>query len=487
MRNCGDRSVLGLAAGALTGVLVAAGGVLGPGVSPALAGATLGQVERDTIIFRDGKKVEGEIIEETDTSVKIRVMHAGLSATTTYDKANILLIDRSEGDAPAAEAPKAAKTDLTSKPKEPVAVRDGAARVYVVNLDGRFGRDISQTPIRDAVADAKSQNADYLIFVLDNDWSMALVGGFEDEELPDDANQFDELWRAEDMDPIFTEEIPREFEKEPTVIFWVKQAMGGAAFLPLNCPNIYFSSDARMGGIGDLSTLFGSTGDEVVRQKQYSLRLGHAKGMANRGGYDTKIVEAMTQYEKAFCYKMVGGKAVIYERMPESADEYLLADDGTQSPDTIEQLARGKGNDTLTLTASTARDLGVSKATVDNLDDLLYELGIERNHVIVSKRDGSDDPTSASDKIMEDWSEGIVRAERQMRSLWREYQQIQVGGEYRERQAARGRQIRTLEKIIRLIKQYGEAINPNQIGVPDQGQLEALIAQIRLQMLQDKK
>jgi hypothetical protein len=49
--------------------------------------------------------------------------------------------------------------------------------------------------------DAKKQNADYVVVVVDNDWSMALVGGFEEDDLPDDASQFDQLWRAEDMDP----------------------------------------------------------------------------------------------------------------------------------------------------------------------------------------------------------------------------------------------------------------------------------------------
>jgi hypothetical protein len=290
------------------------------------------------------------------------------------------------------------------------------------------------------------------------------------------------------MDPIFTDEIEREWDKKPTVVFWIKQAMGGAAFLPFNCPNIYFASDARMGGIGDLTYMFGSMGDEVVRQKQYSLRLGHAKGMANKGGYDTMIVEAMTIFEKAYCYKMDRGKAIIYDRMPESADEHLLAENGVESRDNIQQLARGEGNDTLTLNAKVARDLGLSKATVDTLDDLLFELGIERTSVIVSKANATDEnPTTASDRIMTKWSDSCDDAERDMRRLWREYAQIQVAGEYRERQAARGRQIRTLENIIKLIKRYGEAVNPRAVGVPDQSILETIIEQIRLEMLRDSK
>ena len=483
---------IGLGAAALAGAMVALGslatGSALAGTSSALLSSAAGSV--DTIIFRDGRKVEGKIIEENETTVKINVMVAGLSAETSYDKANILLIEYGDDDDEVVEEVKPGAKAAAAPKRNADVPREGAKSVYVLNLTGEFGRDISQTPIRDAMEDAKSKEADYVICVLDNDWSFALVGGMAEEDLPDDANAFDQLWRAEDMDPIFTDEIEREWEKKPTVVFWIKQAMGGAAFLPFNCPNIYFASDARMGGIGNLTYMFGSTGDEVVRQKQYSLRLGHAKGMANRGGYDTKIVEAMTIFEKAYCYKMDRGKAIIYDRMPESADEHLLAEDGTDERyrDTIQELARGQGNDTLTLNAKVARDLGLSKGTVDTLDDLLFELGIERNSVIISKADATDDePTSASDRIMSKWSDACDNAERDMRRLWREYGQIQVAGDYRERQAARGRQIRTLENIIRLIKRYGEAVFPQGVGVPPQSILETIIEQIRLEMLRDSK
>jgi hypothetical protein len=88
---------------------------------------------------------------------------------------------------------------------------------------------------------------------------------------------------------------------------------------------------------------------------------------------------------------------------------------------------------------------------------------------------------------MSKWSDACDNAERDMRRLWREYGQIQVAGDYRERQAARGRQIRTLENIIRLIKRYGEAVFPQAVGVPPQSILETIIEQIRLEMLRDSK
>lgn len=471
-----NRSTFGLAAGLLAGAALAFTTL--SFTSSADAAPIVISGDNDVLIFRDGRRIEGQIIEETESTIRMKVMVGTLAAETTYDKSGILHVMRGTGEAAGDEAkPDDRKVDLTSKPKREQAA-DGAARVYVMELTGEFGRDISETPIRNAMADARKLNAEYVIVVMDNDWSQALRGGFEENDLGDEVSEFDQLWRAEDMDPIFTSEIAHEWDHEPTIIFWVKQAMGGAAFLPLNCPNIYFHSDARMGGIGNLSTLFGSTGDEVVRQKQYSLRLGHAKGMANVGGYDTRIIEAMCQYEKAFCYKMEGGKAVIYERMPQSADEHLLADDGTENPDTIRDLARGLGNDTLTLDARVARDLGVSKGTVDTLDDLLYELGIERNHVVVSDK---------AERIMTGWADACDKAEKDMRRLWREVNQIQVAGDYRERTAARGQQKRKIRQIIRLIDQYGEAVNPRAVGVPDKGTLEAIIAQIELDQLADRK
>lgn len=371
---------------------------------------------------------------------------------------------------------------LAQTPATPVAAKaeasDTAKKVYVVELNGIFGEDISQTPIRQAVKDAKAQDADVIIFILENDWSVQ--GAPIEEERKDDEGNFDELFRAEEMETTFTEEIENGWTKQPQVVFWVKKAMGGAAFLPFNCKTIYFSSDAKMGGIGHLNRQFGSTGDLVVREKQYSLRLGHAEGRAIKGGYAPEIIRAMARDEYVLSYSISGGKPVFHERTPEADTETLLTDDGKDDrQDNIQALARGEGNDCLTLTPKIAYDLGVSRGTVDTLQDLIFQLGLARDHVMLKAR---------APQIMKTWKDGIAKAKRDLPRLWREYNQVQVAapGGYQQRNQARGKRVAILNEMLAIIRRYEEALNPNQYRAPNASQIEAIKKTIELERLQDR-
>ncbi|MCW5754196.1 MAG: hypothetical protein KIT24_05735 [Phycisphaeraceae bacterium] len=435
-------------------------------------------LSKDSVTLTSGRVIEGEILEETPTTVRMRVELYGIVSEITYDKREIVSINRGvERTKEESAAPQTPATPAAPSARPAPAARTPDAntkRVYVVNLSGKFGREITQTPMRDAVRDAHRQDANVLIFVLDSEWRYN-----ELEEMNDDDAFFDQLFRADPMFPILREEIPRLFGPDVKVVFWIKKAMGGAAFLPLVCKDIYFHPDARMGGVGNLSTMFGSTGDEVVRQKQLSLRLATAVGAALEGGYDKQIVEAMTMVEKVFSYRIEGGRPVIVPGYPDPGrGDILLTDDGQgENRDTIEQLARGLGNDTLTLNADLAQKLGLSRGTVGTIDDLLFAMGMARNHVRVD---------SQSDQIMSTWARGLERAERDIRRLWEDYTQIQVAGERKDRQRARGRQIAVLEQIQGIIRRYKESIVPQQLGVPDDRQIQIIIENIRLEMLRDR-
>jgi hypothetical protein len=357
-----------------------------------------------------------------------------------------------------------------------------AKKVYVVELGGVFGEDISQSPIRSAMKDAKKLGADYIIFVLDNDWSYKRSDAkhMEGDEKKDDAGQFDELFRAEAIEGTFTEDIRNEWTAQPEIVFWVKKAMGGACFLPFNCKTIYFSSEAKMGGIGKLEKIFGTTGDRVVREKQFALRLGHAEGRAIQGGYDPRIVRAMARTEYVLSYKMEGGKAVLLERMPEAPGEILLTDDGKdEREDTEEQLARGEGNDCLTLTPKVAYDLGVSKGTVDTMDDLLFQLGLARNHVMLKTQ---------APQILKTWRDGLELARRQLPKLWHQFNEVAVKppAQYTQRNQARGKRKSILEEMQGIEKKYEEALNPHLVGVPNYTEIEEIKRKIDLERLADK-
>ncbi|KAA0217219.1 MAG: hypothetical protein DYG94_01735 [Leptolyngbya sp. PLA3] len=425
--------------------------------------------ELDQVIFRDGKIVKGVIDKETEETVSLFVVVGTIRGTvaTVYQKKDILSIIRGSGE-------KTTTTDQDAPEVRPaVQTPDESATtskkvVYHIKLDGILGRDFNVTPLKDAVNAARALEPDYLLIELDNLWRYG-----SDES----KGRFDEFGIADEIEPVLRQNIQTHWKKQPQLVVWVKNAMGGAAFIPFFTSNVYFTSDGRMGGIGDLGDLFGSTGDEVVRDKQKSLRLARAKGMAIPNGYDERLVEAMTWRTYVLYYTMEGGKPKYHTEPVPGAE--LLTDSGEgEFEDTMEQRVRGEGNDALTLKAELAQKLGVSKGTADSIEDLMFYLGILDNYELVSDK---------SERVMERWSETIDRLEQEIPAMFREFNEINANGQdYNARKQARGAQINILKKIIQKVERYQESLQWSRIGVPPLDQLRVMIEQIRLQQIADR-
>jgi len=450
---------------------------MGGGTAYALQGE---QRTEDVLIFANGTVLTGKIVSESATTIRFQSSKAGITATTDFAKSEILEIKRATAEASGAAAPAPEPARAPKVAPAPAAPSGDGPKVYFVKLKGVFGEAISQTPIKEAVEDAQRQGADVIVFRLENEWSDEL--GLE--RLPDDTANFDEIFRAEDITPIFVDHIPSTWDKRPRVVFWVDQAMGGACLLPLISPEIYFSRRGRMGGLGNLQFLFGSTGDATVRQKQYSLRLGHAEGWAQVGGYPAEIVRAMVVFDYVLSYKLVGGRPVYFTRMPEGPDEILLTDDGkdqTPRADSVVERVRGEGNDVLTLNERVARDLQVSRGTADSLDDLLLLMGLQRSARVIEDR---------AERIMQRWNSNLEGAKKAIRTALEEFAQIQVQGTYDERQRARANQIRRLDEIDSILKRFGEGISARWLfenGVPDEATRRTIKEQIKIQMMADRR
>jgi hypothetical protein len=224
-------------------------------------------------------------------------------------------------------------------------------------------------------------------------------------------------------------------------------------------------------------------GDEVVRQKQYSLRMARAEGFLIRGGYDPKIIRAMTRAGYILSYRMEGGQPVFLEHAPERPDEFALTS-GTK--DSIEASVRGMTREVLTLNADNARAIGVSKGTVDTLDDLIFQLGVSRNATMVEGN---------SKRIIEGWKRDIANASKEIKKKLQQFSegtQGSGGNSYEARTQARGKETRLIDDILGYLKKYEEAFGPrwrqeNRIPQDIQVQLELKREQIQLQQLVDKK
>src|SRR5690606_22181902 len=95
-----------------------------------------------TLIFHDGRTVEGTLLAESATSIKVLVEQFGMSAEASYDRGDLLSIEvTGEADAPATE--EAEESDPLESTKPATQVRDGAATVYYFELKGALGREMS--------------------------------------------------------------------------------------------------------------------------------------------------------------------------------------------------------------------------------------------------------------------------------------------------------------------------------------------------------
>lgn len=443
--------------------------------SSAQSSAEKVKATEDVLIFSDGKVVHGKILKESATTITFRSQVGGLPFETEYQKADILTIKRDQAIEGGGATP--AQDDAAA----PVEATGAKQKVYYIDWVGEFGLDVTQTPIRRTIEDARRQNADVIIIRVDTKF-----GDNPFEETPGDAViGFDQIFRAGPIMPIFINEIPRTWAKQPRVVFWVKQAMSGSSLVPLVSPEIYFASESRLGGIRGIQEMLASRGDEVVRQKQYSLRMATAEGWAIVGGYDYRIVRAMADATYVLSYKFDGGQVQLLERLPESPDEFLLTDDGKADEgraDTIEQVARGEGNDVLTINAPTAEALGISDGTVDRLDDLIFRLGLARVAEVDEK---------SGNRIMQNWVREYIKARKDIQDELERAGNIQVDGQtVAERRRQRGTQIAALEKVLRILKQYEEIFTPqyrvNNRIPPQNSDLYVEIERLRIQQIMDE-
>lgn len=454
-------------------------------------GAQAAQTNYDVLIFKDGKTVEGVFISENATTIKFRVVVGTLSLDTDYPKSEVLKVNRGAGAAITtnSSAAPSGTPNLGTVPTTAPGAPNKTGGVYWITLSGKFGQDISQTPIRDAFRDAKQYRPDIVVIEVDNHVQVKKYGienpSPEEERLFQDVN---ELFRAEKFLTVTTEEVPSEWQYTPRIVYWVKRAIGGMAFMPLTGKEIYFAPDGRLGGVGNLDDMI-MMGHRRVVEKQISLRRQHAVGWINHSGFPQPetLARGLLQMQTVLSVRFVDGKPVLFEGYPTNPSEELLTDDGEgANRDNIEELARGQGNDVLTLNERTAKLIGISKGTVASKDELLSTLGVSRDDVI----DGR------ADRIMQDWSRGLDNAYNTLERLAREYAEIQVQGDYNERRAARASRIAKLEQMKGIANRWNEGFDPykiNDLRLPASGDglnipvVQQTIDRLRLEQSLDRR
>jgi hypothetical protein len=450
-----------------------------------------------TLIFKNGRVLKGTIVSETTLTLKFKGESHGIPFETEYQKSELLEVQRG---APAAKT--GAAGGAATPPAAPAIVapagQDGnqdikGDRVYFMELKGKFGEDITLEPIKDVLKDARNLKTTTLIMVVNNQvFDAESDGAAEDEQI---ATDYSEINRVQPILSHLLQQMPRDWERAgqspPRLVTWVKKALGGPAFLPLITKDIYFAPEGKLGGVGYMDVgIISRGGSRRVLEKWLAASLQTAVGWVNHSGFaqPEELCRALTMVRDVYTLRIENGRPTIVTGYPANPGEILLTDDGEgANADNIIQLARGEGNDVLTITADLATTMALSKGTVSTEDELLLALGYTRDNVLKGR----------SEQILKNWSDGLIDARAALRRYREEFADIRVEGDWTERRNARSSQLRKIDQMKSTLTQWGDGLDPywlrrngypiNGDGSPNLVPLEAQQDTIRAAQLADRR
>lgn len=444
----------------------------------------------DKIIFKNGTVMECRIVEETPTTVTVKYFFKGIEAGEgTYEKSEIIDIQRGKGGEEATDSRKKGMIEKENPDDAKEEVDPDAVRVYLMEFEGTFGSDISETPLTEAFEDADEMFADLTNGVIDGQPAQVVDPAVRDQHIvvikmdchSDPRMGFDGIWRFKGDSHGMDDILEHEFKKGRRIVFWVKEALDGAAIVPWIGPEVYFHPEGLMFFTSDLNEF--DIGDDMVDEKQISLRIAQAEGYANKGGYTNlagTVIKAMARSKYWLAYRLVGGEPEFMMKEPTEEDIkagwILLSDDG--SGDHEDKNPMRVQNDRLVMTADLAKKLGFSKGDAKTMEDLAFDLNIHRNYVVVEGK-----AERIFDKWHDDKEAAFERINQKNGSLWIELQRISVGGDYAERKRARGRQIRVLQEIYSDFSRFAEVWDPQD---QFRSQIRTRIEQIKKDQQADK-
>jgi len=370
-------------------------------VATAPAAGLLADDRHDRVTLADGRVFTGEIVEETDDAITMKVVFRGITTTQTWSKGDVLEVLHDvvpvEGRDEAKPAGTAARDEAAPGPDDHV--------VYILPLRDIIGFDAFPRILRRLWAEATEAGADTVIIE------------FEAQGGSSDLEEFRDL-----LQDIKAEADENEIE----LVLWMKECLGPAVAYALMFEEIYFYPGAIMGGGESLDeALKESWDDPYVLAKMISAWVGICRGMAEEGGYDATLVEAMIRPELVLSYEMDGRTPRFY---PDTTSGRPI--------DTSDE-------DTLWLDAEQAQQFGICKDVVGSVDALMYELD-HRDYVIYE---------GTAEELTEAWIDGWREANDEiLPAMFQELEDIDGFDESEEWKL--GSRLRIYKDMKRLIRRF---------------------------------
>lgn len=400
--------------------------IVAAGLSLSLAASAFA----DKVVMKDGRVIEGTIIEQTDHFVKIKVAYGD------FTKEEVIWMG-----------------DVAEVKKEAGATQKGSD-ASGANPAGSPAATTGATVENNAVASAN--NPGLLILPL-----TGMVGvDFRNEEIDLVAAEADRIKKERGIAPIivlhiesggglvheteFIHDSLMQLKQNHRVVAWVKEAISAACATAIHCDEIYFMSEGNAGAV----TAFAGTQSLQGAAREAWIRT--LRSWMAEGGRFPGIANAMIGEEFLLSYDKdpVTGVVTWYEDL---SGEFVLS--------------REKQN--LSFTKSTALHSGFADGWADTPEQLAELLDLQTYH----------EASTYGKKVHDEWIETCKLAREDIPRTLGRIEIIRASGAADQLEKI-GREIRELEKLIRWWER-AENVCMYEIAIPPKEVLQQQIDELR--------
>jgi len=296
----------------------------------------------DTLVTTDGRRFEGTLVQQNETTVVFDMVRGGASTRLTLDPREVVKVTKGPLEQPAAPAGKSTPKPATKPsavsssgdvppPTPPPIEKYSGPTYYLIPLRGEVGLTFTAAVLEMALADAAQRSPTVVVLEIDS------PGG-----------SVAEVTRLV--------EVINQYKKKMRIVVFARRAISAAAITALAVDDIYMRHTAIIGA-ATAYKLNAETGmPEDISEKMASVWRAVARSCAEVGHHPPVIAEAMIDRNVQLFKSKENGRTLISE------------DESKGTPIKV----KGK---LLTMTAQEAVDITLAAGIADDLAELGTALG----------------------------------------------------------------------------------------------------------------
>lgn len=253
--------------------------------------------------------------------------------------------------------------------------------VCVLQVRGEVGEAFDGEGLEAALAEAEKYAPDLIVVDIDTTWKTYRGNDrsvYTDEDRVTSGSVFgDAMTAAWALGEFMMSGAHRSKPVRTSV--WVGQAVGPAGIIPLACNEVYYRSNAIHGAIAGVFQMY-PLHRRAWSGMANSLPWGRIQSVALKAGYPRELVRAM-EYDHIVLSYSVGKEGLRF--FEDASGDTLLTDGGgielgpADHKDTVQESLSFTGNDSLVVCGRQGVKLGLAKACVDSIDELVCAMGFE--------------------------------------------------------------------------------------------------------------